>query len=92
MHWTTEQDRILKIWAGRVPVKLVADFVGKSVGAVSVYASKRAISLSFYGSCKNKKNIKDIPRAERYAKRKEEAAKARLKQTSSQALINSIFK
>lgn len=49
MQWTEQQKFILKIWAGRVPQHVLADFVDKSESALSQYASRRKISISFYG-------------------------------------------
>ncbi|HIH0873064.1 TPA: hypothetical protein ACYHTB_000522 [Vibrio cholerae] len=49
MQWTEQQKFIFKIWAGRVPQRVLADFVDKSENALSQYASRHKISISFYG-------------------------------------------
>ena len=49
MAWNAEQESIFQIWAGRVPLVLLASFCDKSTSAVAQKASRSGISISFFG-------------------------------------------
>ena len=54
MAWSTEQESIFKIWVGRVPLSLLASFVGKSSGAVEQKAFRLCVSVAFTGRGANR--------------------------------------
>ncbi len=98
MSWTVEQRQMLEFWAGRVPARLVADFIGKRQANVNVYASKHGISLSFYGSHKKhgtknkKKPARERDPLGKYDPYEEAEERLTLVYRKNKTLLNSIFR
>ncbi|ENM3784659.1 hypothetical protein [Vibrio tarriae] len=74
MAWSKEQKRIFDFWAGKVPASVLAGFVDKSEFALTQYASRKKVSISFWGhGCQ--RNAKKRKSREFYQQKKVEVLK-----------------